>query len=400
MAQRTLIILTHSFPVKSGENWLNEEVKHINGDWADIQVFCEANVSAKSLPEYPQFNFLPNAFIYKRSWVAFFDASFINALFYESLELIRKRKFFKTIKDSVSVLMRAYSMAKWFNEKYIEKGKKYLLYCYWGDELTIMACLLKTMNSNVSVVCRVHGIDVYEERTRLKHIQFRYFQLKHLKAMFSVSRAGADYITKRYPKFAKKIKVSYLGTGEVKLNPIPSKQRLELITCALLRNVKRMELIVDILKHVKAPTRWTFAGGGTGFEEFKQKCKNLPPHIETDLGGILPQNELQKLYEERPLHYYLSVSSTEGLPVAMMECISHGVPIISTDVGGCKEIVTEKTGILIPVDFKPEEVAKLLDELYLNYDYSPEKRKSIHDEWNRKFNARNNYKDFYKEIEQ
>jgi len=398
MAKRTLIILTHNFPVKNGENWLNEEVKHISGDWANVQVFCEANSSAESLPGYPQFNLLPNTFVYKRMWGAFLSGSFIYAFFHECLELIRKRMFFKTIKDSISVLMRAYSMAKWFDEEYIEKGKKYLLYCYWGDEFTTMACLLQTMNSNLSVICRVHGIDVYEERTRLKHIQFRYFQLKHLKAMFSVSQAGADYLKKRYPEFADKIKVSYLGTAEVKLNPIPNKQRLELITCALLRNIKRLDLIVEILKHVKAPTRWTYAGGGPGFEEFKQKCKSLPSHIETDLRGMLTETEIRKLYEERPLHYYISVSSTEGLPVAMMESISSGIPVVSTNAGGCKEIVTEETGILIPVDFKPEEVANMLDDLYLSYDYSLEKRKSIHNVWNKKINATHNYTEFYREI--
>jgi glycosyltransferase involved in cell wall biosynthesis len=46
---------------------------------------------------------------------------------------------------------------------------------------------------------------------------------------------------------------------------------------------------------------------------------------------------------------YLSASHREGLPLSMLEAMASELPIISTDVGGCSDIV-DGNGILIPDD--------------------------------------------------
>ena len=41
-------------------------------------------------------------------------------------------------------------------------------------------------------------------------------------------------------------------------------------------------------------------------------------------------------------------SSFEGIPVALMEAMSYGIPIVSTAVGGIPELCDEGCGVLIP----------------------------------------------------
>ena len=46
----------------------------------------------------------------------------------------------------------------------------------------------------------------------------------------------------------------------------------------------------------------------------------------------------------------------------MMEAQSFGIPIMSTDVGGCNEICNENTGFLIPKDFTAIDAANKIQE--------------------------------------
>ena len=56
-------------------------------------------------------------------------------------------------------------------------------------------------------------------------------------------------------------------------------------------------------------------------------------------------------------------SHHEGLPVAVMEALVLGIPVVSTDVGGIGEIVTDgREGLLVPVG-SPELLARALLDL-------------------------------------
>ena len=83
-----------------------------------------------------------------------------------------------------------------------------------------------------------------------------------------------------------------------------------------------------------------------------------------------------------------------------MEAASFGIPIIATDVGGTKEAVIDGTnGFLLPADLNPDVLfAKLLFLKELpeaEYTRFCENSRKI---WAEKFNASQNYMNFYEEI--
>ncbi|WP_027390045.1 glycosyltransferase family 4 protein [Chrysiogenes arsenatis] len=60
----------------------------------------------------------------------------------------------------------------------------------------------------------------------------------------------------------------------------------------------------------------------------------------------------------------LSVSSSEGLPLSMIEALREGCVILATDVGGCNRVcINGKNGILLHKDFKISELIESLDNI-------------------------------------
>jgi len=103
-------------------------------------------------------------------------------------------------------------------------------------------------------------------------------------------------------------------------------------------------------------------------------------------------------YKNEPIDGFINVSTTEGLPVAMMEAISFGIPIIGTDVGGVKEIVTEETGLLIPVNFEDEFLANQISIFLDRFGGSIEVKNRVREFWKKNFDALNNYEEFTNRI--
>ena len=82
-----------------------------------------------------------------------------------------------------------------------------------------------------------------------------------------------------------------------------------------------------------------------------------------------------------------------------MEVQSYGIPIISTNVGGVKEIVNEKTGILLSANPTILEIVDGIEKiLNLPKDEYNKYQINSYKNWEKKFNAKKNYKDFIREL--
>ena len=114
----------------------------------------------------------------------------------------------------------------------------------------------------------------------------------------------------------------------------------------------------------------------------------------------MSNHDIHTFYQSSPQDVFVNVSESEGVPVSIMEAISHGIPVIATNVGGTNEIVeNDVNGFLLPVDFKNEDLQSLLN-IFLNMNeatYSLLQRES-RKVWSDKFNAALNYNDFFTDL--
>ena len=111
-------------------------------------------------------------------------------------------------------------------------------------------------------------------------------------------------------------------------------------------------------------------------------------------------NKFLEFYKKQKADVFINVSTTEGLPVSMMEAISYSIPVIATKVGGVGEIVKDGyNGLLIDPDFTDEALAeKIKDFALLQKEERLAMRKNARSFWEENFDARKNCTDFVKEI--
>ena len=103
-----------------------------------------------------------------------------------------------------------------------------------------------------------------------------------------------------------------------------------------LTKVKNPELVLHIARRM--PDVW-FVIGGDG--QLLEKLKRVKPQNVIFLGWVEPINFWQFC------DLALLTSRNEAAPFSLVEALSFGLPIISSDVGSVKDIVTSKNGILV-----------------------------------------------------
>ena len=164
--------------------------------------------------------------------------------------------------------------------------------------------------------------------------------------------------------------------------------------------LKRIDMIIEALEIVKTgkDILWLHFGDGilrSTLETYAAEKLGPLTRINYKFMGHYPNDELLKYYSLNRVDLYINSSSTEGVPVSIMEAQSFGIPVIATDTGGVKELVNQATGSLLPPDFCPEDLAKLIE----NYTSMPEGawneiRINAINNWKLNFDASSNYDNF------
>lgn len=130
-----------------------------------------------------------------------------------------------------------------------------------------------------------------------------------------------------------------------------------------------------------------FLIGGTGVEEEKiiQTINDygIDKHVKM-LGWINSELKEDILKQSNLL---VLPSYNEGLPMAILEAMSYGIPVVATDVGSIAEVVNESNGCLIKPKSANEIVAGI-NTIFKNLDkwnkYSENARKDIVEKYNEK----------------
>lgn len=310
-------------------------------------------------------------------------------------------------RNAAGGLYRAYLTRLILSKHRRELSDARVLYAYWLDNTaTGLAMAKDTIRAfrNIPLVCRAHGYDVFEEQ-RGVFFPARDFALGRIDRVFPVSRAGTDYLKKRYPAHAAKIECRHLGVENApeRNATLPAQQEsLRFVSCANVIALKRIGLILETLRryaetHPGDSLRWTHFGDGPLLEELRKKGAEeaLPANLRIDFAGAQPNRVILERYTRGEFDVFLSFSLSEGMPVSAIEAMSCGIVPICTDAGGTCDAVDEHSGALLPLGFDYADFEKAMERVRRDY---PSLSRAAREKQRKDFCRQSNYEAFYREL--
>lgn len=338
-------------------------------------------------------------------WVWGVKCLFAPIFWKELADLIKNRrvtvsrilKIFRTLAPSLRNVKHYRKMLS-----HIEFSDVYV-YSYWIEPTVLFANQIIPSVNIKKHVCRTHGWDLYSEINPENYLAFQRRIIDFVDKLYTISECGLRYLKKKYPELAFKIEVSRLGTKNQGLNPMESKEGMFLIvSCSNIIPLKRVNLIIDSLSRISKPekVKWVHFGSGQYTKKIKKYAdEKLSGRIIYEFRGQVPNAEVMRFYRENHVDVFINVSSSEGIPVSIMEAISYGIPVIATDVGGTGEIVFhERNGFLLRKDFNIDTLVKYIEKLQ-NAEIDIESiRKASRTIWEDAYSRDKNYNGFYKDV--
>ena len=403
-----LVLLTSQFPFGKGEEFLETELPYL-AQYFDVDIvplspslnlsqhrLVPANINVrddinKAITATGANTLQRAAWLLRHQPSAFIDI--VALLIYEfprtslRIRLIRK------------VLWATFHAAviKYTLKQNYSPNNTTLFYSYWLATGALSLAQWKRSEVNILAIARTHRGDLYTNRTADNYLAAQKYVIQHLDQTICISQHGVDYLQRHYPALHNKIILSRLGVNQVKSKNHPSSGgRLHLVTCSYLSAVKRISLFIEALRHCSLPITWTHLGGGELEDALKSKALQLPENIYWEFTGLLPNQDILQFYKKQPVDLFINVSSSEGLPVSIMEAMSHGIPVAATNVGGTSELVChEQNGFLWDEDITPASIVSTLEIFFaMPSERKQALRAAAWQTWYDKVNAQKQYTEF------
>ncbi|MDW7695825.1 glycosyltransferase [Flammeovirgaceae bacterium SG7u.111] len=406
--RNTLIFLTANYPYGFGEAFIEGEMPFLAEAFEKIILISNDlnNEQTRSTPDNVELFRFPYELSAIEKLFALFQL--FNPLFWKEFKQLSFYKL-KPSKPIVSTILfslyKGKKLIKYMKGIMQKEGvspEQAITYSYWSNDTAVGLAMLKNELPTIKAVSRGHRWDIYFENASINYLPFRKLMLETLDAVISISQDGIEYIKSKWgveQLCFSKLRMSKLGVfNEFPFSTEKQNAPFLIVSCSYIITRKRVDLIVQALGELNLPVKWFHFGDGPQAEEVKQLAAEKLSSTKTEytFAGAVSNTELLEAYAAKKPSLFINVSSSEGIPVSIMEAMSFGIPAIATDVGGNNEILRhQENGLLLASDPTVNEVAEAI-KYFVTLDagqystYVKEARKT----WEREYNAELNYKEF------
>ncbi|MBT3177667.1 MAG: glycosyltransferase [Desulfobacula sp.] len=229
------------------------------------------------------------------------------------------------------------------------KKKIDLLHAYWIVPGGFMAAITGMLTCK-PVVATAAGSDLNIAASNKIVAVFAWFTLKRISNLISVSRPlEKKALLLGIPQSKSMVIPGPVGidmesyTSPACLNKRSSKN-IQLLYTGNLESPKRVDTIIKAagrLKEKGIKFHLTIAGEGPLQKDLEDLAISLGIKSLVKFKGRISHDKIPELMQEH--HIFLHCSENEGLPVAIMEAMAAGLPVIAAKVGGVPELV--KNGV-------------------------------------------------------
>lgn len=366
-----LLLFTNEYPYRTGDVvFVEKEIRELADAFDDVVIFCHARDTSAGLVEMPDNVTLganlflpapedsPRAILRPHALrmlvVAGWKELTAGRLFRNALAFVLGARIGLTQADRIAVRTA------------IEGADDVVAYAFWGMGGGQALPWLRGVRRRVA---RVHGYDLYEERAASGYLPARPYYYAKADRILTISEHGREYLREQFPSLVRtdKVVVSRLGVdGPDDPQRGEREDAVVLVSCSTLSGLKRVPLIGDsIASFARAagrPVEWIHFGDGPERSAVEARVADMPDNLAVTLAGSTANADVLRYYETHRVDAFVNLSTTEGVPVSIMEAIARDIPIVATRVGGTPEIVGEEhgTGRLVERDATADDVAATL----------------------------------------
>jgi colanic acid/amylovoran biosynthesis glycosyltransferase len=254
-------------------------------------------------------------------------------------------------KRTASKNLVAYARGLWLGRVARDWGAAHI-HAHWLATTATMA-LVASRVSGIPWSCTAHRWDIVENNL---------LQDKMRDAVFVrfISESGLEVARRLAGNIAvDKGTVLHMGIQVPEHLEIPRPRRdgHPVVLCpAKLSRVKGHHYLIeafDLLRERGVCAELWLAGAGEMRNAIEAQIRELGLENQVKLLGHLSHGRLIRLYQERQVDVVVLPSIDlgsgvhEGIPVALMEAMGYGVPVVSTSTGGIPELLGEGAGVLV-----------------------------------------------------
>jgi colanic acid/amylovoran biosynthesis glycosyltransferase len=267
----------------------------------------------------------------------------------------------KFLARALLLFPRAIWMADDFKKRRIDH-----IHAHYATHPALVAWLINQL-TGIPYSVTVHAHDIFVDKTMLAtklHDSLFISSISEFNRNYLVDLLGPWVLDKtRIVRMG--IDPSYYQNG--KATQSGSSRSLEIVSVGSLQPYKGHIHLVEacaLLKQRGIPFHCRIAGGGDLYELLERTIRENQLEGWVELLGSRTQAEVSSLLQTANCYVQPSVITStgkmEGIPVALMEAMVSGVPVVATSISGVPELVRPgETGWLVP----PEDVIALADTL-------------------------------------
>ena len=355
-----LVYITSSLPYGSGEAFLIPEVLELRARGHEVAV----------VPLYPR-----GEFVHKEAQ-SLHDPRFCKPLVSWEVLWTAIRVFLRTPLRSLRALrllltfnpnhlaknLAAYPKGLWLAKVAQAWGAEHI-HAHWAATTASMAMVTSEV-SGIPWSLTAHRWDVVENNLlRRKAFHARFFRCISQKTLEMAVERGVP---------RDRLLVLHLGVRLPRVvNPGKSQRsRGFVILCpASFTPIKGHKYLIEAMQYLPPEVELWLAGEGELQLIVEEQAKNLGLTDRVRFLGYMPHEELLRLYEEGKIDAVVLPSVdlgdglNEGIPVALMEAMAFGIPVVSTQTGGIPELLGGGAGLIVPPK-KPEALAAVIRKLF------------------------------------
>jgi glycosyltransferase involved in cell wall biosynthesis len=249
------------------------------------------------------------------------------------------------------------------------KNRNYdLIHIHWlyPDGLSIK----KLKKKGHKVILTIHGSDWYQSLQK-KGVKKLVIEALHEvdQILFSGPQLKNDVLNV-LPNLEKKSRLVYnfIDSTIYKFSPPDEKQyhkeklyfdsdKIHALTVASLRHEKGIDILINAIKNVNSTNLHFHIVGLIENTEYSNSIFKAVKSSGLDsivtFHGLKSPLELLEYYSASD--FFILPSRREGFNVSILESTATGLPVLCTNVGGNKEVINDKKGVII----KPESVSEL-----------------------------------------